>query len=158
MRKLIFVLMVAGLFFSACMAGGQGSARQPTKPPPPLKPEVDFARDTFMQLVKGDPAVEDMLDWETLRSFNSDAGSAYSLMPGEAAKAAFRKSFIQGFSEPYRSSGDIPYWLKGISNWRIESKEATKAIVIADHPSGKTLEFTVLLKDGRQKLSSITGR
>ena len=152
------MLTVSVLFFSACMAGCGGSTRQSTNPPPPLKPDVDFARETLLLLVKGDPTVEEMIDWETLKTFKTDAGSAYSSMPGETAKAAFRKSYIQGFSAPYRSSGEIPDWLNGPSNWRIESKEGSRTIVTADHPLGKTLEIIILLKDGRQKLSAINGR
>jgi hypothetical protein len=158
MRKILFLLTAAVLLFSACMAPRRGSTSQSTGPAAPLKPDVDFARDTLLLLVKGDPTVEEMIDWETLKTFETDAGSTYSYMPGESAKAAFRKSFIQGFSSPYRSSGEIPDWLSRLSNWRVEAKEASRTIVIADHPFGKTLVIVIVLKDGRQKLSSINGR
>ncbi|HXD31615.1 MAG TPA: hypothetical protein VN643_10885 [Pyrinomonadaceae bacterium] len=158
MKKSIIALTVSVLFLAACMPGCGGSTRQPAKPPPPLKPDIEFARDTFLRLVKGDPAVEDMIDWETLKVFNSDPGSTYSYMPGESARAAFRKSFIQGFSQPFRNSGELPGWLTTEGRWRIESKELSKTTVVADYPAGKVLVLTISLKDGWQKLSSITGR
>jgi hypothetical protein len=155
MRKTIFVLTVAVLFLSACGAGRGGSAHQSTEPPPPLKPDVDFAREAIVLLAKGDPRVEEMIDWETFKTFGNDVGSAYSYMPGETAKAAFRKSFIASYSKPFVNSGET---MEGLRNWEVESKDTTKAIVTASHSPGKTLVFTILLKDGRQKLSEFTGK
>jgi hypothetical protein len=155
MKKTILLLVVSCLFLAACGAGRGGSARQSTKPPPPLKPETDFAREAIVLLTKGDPAVEEMIDWETFKVFDTDVGSKYWYMPGEAAKASFRKSFIESFASSFRNSGQS---MEVLRNWRIESKENAKTIVNADHPNGKTFVFTVLLKDGWQKLSGLSGK
>ena len=104
MKKTILILIVLSLFLTACGAGGK-SARQSTKPPPPLKPETDFARDAIVLLTKGDLAVDDMIDWETFKVFDTDVGSKYWYMPGEAAKESFRKSFIESFASSFKNSG-----------------------------------------------------
>ena len=155
MKKTVLLLIVSCFFLSACGLGGKGSARQSTKPPPPLKPETDFARDAIVLLTKGDLAVDDMIDWETFKVFDTDVGSKYWYMPGEDAKASFRKSFIESFASSFRNSGQS---MEVLRNWKIESKDGTKTTVTADHPNGKTLVFTVLLKDGWQKLSSMSGK
>jgi hypothetical protein len=153
MRKIILVLAVSVLCFSACRAGGEGSTRQSTQPPPPLKPETDFAREAIVLLVKGDPRVEEMIDWETFKTFGDDVGSKYWYIPGENGKAAFRKSFIGGYSAAFRERGET---MEGLSNWRVQSKEESRTVVAADYSPSMTLVFTISLKDGRQKLSEIS--
>jgi hypothetical protein len=154
MKKNALVLIVCCLFLSACGLGG-GSTRKSTKPPPPLKAETDFARDAIVLLTKGDVAVEDMIDWETFKVFDTDVGSKYWYMPGDAAKESFRKSFIESFASSFKNSGQS---MEVLRNWKVESKDGNKTTVTADHPNGKTLVFTVLLKDGWQKLSSLSGK
>lgn len=154
MKKTILLLIVSCFFLAACGTGG-GSARQSNKPPPPLKPETDFARDAIVLLTKGDQAVDDMIDWETFKVFDTDVGSKYWYMPGESAKASFRKSFIESFASSFKNSGQS---MEVLRDWKIESKDGSKTTVTAYHPNGKTLVFTVLLKDGWQKLSSVGGK
>lgn len=155
MRKTNFLLTVSVLFLSACGATGGGSTRQSTQPPPPLKPDIDFAREAVVLLAKGDPRVEEMIDWETFKTFGNDVGSTYSWMPGESGKAAFRKSFIESYSLPFRNAGET---MEGLRSWEVESKDESRTIVTASHSPGKTMVFTIVLKDGRQKLSEFTGK
>jgi hypothetical protein len=155
MRKTIFALTLSVFFLSACGAAGGGSTRKPLGPPPPLKPDIEFAQEAVVLLVKGDPRVEEMIDWETFKTFGKDVGSTYSYMPGESAKAAFRKSFIESYSSPFRNSGET---MEGLRSWEVESKDESRTIVTASHSPGKTLVFTIVIKDGRQKLSEFTGK
>lgn len=155
MRKIILVLAISALCFSACGAGGEGGTHQAKQPPPPRKPDTDFAREAIVLLVKGDPRVEEMIDWETFKTFGDDVGSKYWYMPGESAKAAFRQSFIGGYSAAFRDRGET---MEGLSNWRVQSKEELRTVVTADYSPNMTLVFTILLKDGRQKLSEVNGR
>jgi hypothetical protein len=154
MKKTTLILIVACLFLTACGIGS-GTARKATKPPPPIKAETDFAREAIVLLTKGDPAVEDMIDWETFKVFDTDVGSKYWYMPGESAKASFRKSFIESFASSFRNSGQS---MEVLRNWRVESTQGATTTVNADHPNGKTFVFTVLLKDGWQKLSGLSGK
>ena len=155
MKKTILLLTVSVLLFSACGAGGGGTARQPAGPPPPIKDDIDFARDAIVLLAKGDPRVEDMIDWETFKTFGKDVGTTYSYMPGESGKSSFRKSFIDGFSKAFREKGET---MEGLRDWKMESKDGNKTIVTASYSPGKTMVFTILLKDGRQKLSDFSGK
>jgi hypothetical protein len=152
MKKTVLVLIVSWFFLSAC---GHGGSARSNKTPPPLKPETDFARDAIVLLTKGDQAVDDMIDWETFKVFDTDVGSKYWYMPGESAKASFRKSFIESFASSFKNSGQS---MEVLRNWKVESKAGQTTTVTADHPNGKTLVFTVLLKDGWQKLSGIGGK
>lgn len=93
-----------------------------------------------------------MIDWETFKTFGEDVGSKYWYMPGESGKAAFRQSFIAGYSAAFREKGET---MEGLSNWRVQSKEESRTVVTADYSPSLTLVFTVLLKDGRQKLSEV---
>ncbi len=127
--------------------GGQKPARTG-----PAKSDVDFARDVFKMMADGDLAAADMIDWEHLNVAGMDAGASYRALSGDAGRENFRKSFINGYSTSFKSSGGNA---DAVTNWREQSKEGDKTIVAATGPNPGTLLITVTHTDGLQYVSAL---
>lgn len=99
-------------------------------------PEVRVCRRIFTGLVKGEPAVRGLIDWEHLRALGADVGAAYTAQLANAEERqgyeeAFIKSFANGFRQAQASA-------KGFTNWRVQPDGS----VAADYRAkGKTLIF-----------------
>ncbi|HEX7175197.1 MAG TPA: hypothetical protein VF240_07930 [Pyrinomonadaceae bacterium] len=160
LRATLLVLLLTVVLHAAACGGrktGEGTtpaASAPTADAPALS-DVEFAKDVFRRMAEGDPAVEPMLDWETLRMPGGDVAAEYNEIPGEANRAEFRKNFLKGFSTSFKASGGSA---ESAKNWREESKDGDRTQVATDSPTGNTLVFTVVRKDGRQKISELVAR
>ena len=84
-----------------------------------------------------------------------DVASEYNDLPDEENRAEFRRNFLKGFSTSFKASGASA---ASASNWREESKGDCGTQVATDSPAGNTLVFTVVRKDGRQKISELVAR
>lgn len=159
---LLVLLLIACLQPAACggRKTGEGTTARPTPagttaPNAPALSDVEFAKDVFRRMAEGDPAVEPMLDWETLRMPGGDVASEYNEIPDEENRAEFRREFIKGFATSFKAAGGDA---GSATNWREESKDDGGTQVATDSPTGNTLVFTVVRKDGRQKLSELVAR
>ena len=155
---LVFVL-VACVQAAACGGKKTGEGATNASAPPAADvaalSDVEFARDVFRRLAEGDPAVEPMLDWDTLKMPGGDVATEYDKLEDEEDRAEFRTGFIKGFARSFKASGGSA---ESALNWREESKEDGRTQVAADSQTGNTLVFTVVRKDGRQKLSELVAR
>lgn len=115
-------------------------------------PDIAFTRQVFAGLVNGRQAVQEAIDWPTLKAVGSDVGADYSRFPTESQRQYFRKSFIINFSLSFQNTGGE---LKSFTNWHIYSKDNTKTVVACLALSNKTLLFTISKKYGKRKLVSI---
>ncbi|MHB8579040.1 MAG: FISUMP domain-containing protein, partial [Ignavibacteriaceae bacterium] len=66
---------------------------------------INFAKDTFSELVNGNISVEDKIDWSSFVGNNINVGEFYSALPNETERNGFRKSFISSYSSSFKSSG-----------------------------------------------------
>ena len=146
MRQSIWILIfICGFLFVGCKA-------KQTKRTGPPKTDVDFAKEAFKLLSDGDMAAADMVDWENLNVAGMNAGASYKPLSSESAREGFRKSFIEGYSRSFKSSGgnaDV------LGNWREQSKNGSQTVVAADAPNGNSILITVSHPDGEQKVSAL---
>ncbi|MDQ3818494.1 MAG: hypothetical protein M3362_12575 [Acidobacteriota bacterium] len=153
MRKSILILLcVCGLFFTGCKGTGTKSTTAASGPP---KSDVDFAKDTLQLMADGSDDAADRIDWENFKTMGLDVGEQYKKTDDESARDNFRKSFIRGFSNSFKSSGGN---LSTAAKWREESKDANSTVVAVDSPNGKTLLLTVTHTDGQQKISAMNAK
>lgn len=115
------------------------------------KGDVSFAKNTFGALVRGDSAVADQIDWETLNSLGIPVGQQYVSFENEVDRTNFRKGFITQFSASFRESGGS---MDSFGDWRVTSHDETHTEVAADSANG-TLKLTVSERDGMERLSAI---
>lgn len=147
MKQLTLMLIViCGFMLVGCKLNKK-SAR--TGPP---KSDVDFAKEAFRLMAEGDAAASDVIDWEHLSVAGVDAGATYRAMSNETARENFRQSFLRSYSSSFKASGGS---VDAATNWREESKDSSKTVVIADGTNGKKLLITVVRADGEQKVSAI---
>lgn len=118
----------------------------------PQKSDVDFAKEAFRLMAEGDAAAADVIDWEHLSVAGVDAGTTYRAMSNETSRENFRQSFLRSYSSSFKASGGS---VDAAINWREESKDSAKTVVLADGTSGKKLLITVVHVDGDQKVSAI---
>ena len=114
--------------------------------------DVEFAKSAIGLLAKGDLSVEEMIDWNNFQAMGFNVGTSYSAMPNDTAKASFRKSFISSFSASFQKTGATA---ESLSNWRVLSQDSSKTIVVADTIKKTTFSFTVVKRDGKQKISAM---
>ena len=114
--------------------------------------DTEFAKAQFASLTEGEATAENALDWENFKSSGVDVGKIYAGMKSEPEKAAFRKSFVEGFSKSFKSSGATA---GDVSNWRVESESPAQTTVIGDATSGKKIVITVVKNGGEQKMSAM---
>ena len=158
-RRAALLSLALAVCLQAAACGGRktGEGTTPAAAPAadaPALSDVEFAKDVFRRMAEGDPAVEPMLDWETLRMPGGDVAAEYNEIAGEDDRAEFRRNFIKGFSTSFKAAGGSA---ESGKNWREESKEGDRTMVATDSPTN-TLVFTVVHKDGRQKLSELVAR
>lgn len=115
------------------------------------KGDVSFAKSTFESLVRGDSAVAEKIDWETLTSLGISVGGQYVAFKEELDRTNFRKGFITQFSASFRESGAS---VASFTNWRVVTHDKTHTEVAADSTSGQ-LHLTVSERDGIERLSAI---
>jgi hypothetical protein len=146
MRQALSILLVICAFvFMGCK--GKKAAR--TGPP---KTDVEFARDVFQLMAQGDPAAGDLIDFDHLSVAGIDVGTQYRTLTTDGARENFRSAFIRGYANSFKSYGGSADVL---ANWREQSKDATKTVVIADGPNKRSLLITVTRIDGQQYVSAL---
>lgn len=166
LRATLLALVLTACLQMAAACGGRKSGEGTAVGPTPAATaataadasalsDVEFAKDVFRRMAEGDPAVEPMLDWETLRMPGGDVAAEYDELEGEADRAEFRRNFLKGFSTSFKAAGGDA---ESGKNWREESKDGDLTLVATDSPVGNTLVFKVVRKDGRQKLSELVAR
>jgi hypothetical protein len=128
-----------------------GSSKKPVRTGP-VKSDVDFAREVFNLMAEGNIAAAEMIDWEHLNVAGMDAGATYRVLGSDAAKENFRKSFINGYSTSFKSSGGN---VDAVKSWREQSKDSSKTIVAANGPNAGTLLITITYIDGQQYVSAL---
>jgi len=152
MRKSILILIcICGLLFTGCKGTKQstGAAGEPPKS------DVDFAKQAFQLLANGSDDAADMIDWENFKTMGLDVGEQYKKVDSDSSRDNFRKSFIRGFSNSFKSSGGS---VSTATNWREQSKDGSTTVVALDAPNGKTLLITVTHPDGQQKVSALDAK
>lgn len=112
---------------------------------------LNFARETFTSLVKGESSVKPKIDWETLTSQGTNVGASYNLLPTEAEKQQFQTSFVTSFSSSFRDSGGS---VDKFTNWRVTFSDSLRTEIAADSPGG-VLRLTVAERDSTNRISSI---
>lgn len=145
--------LVGYLCFMAVLAScgsnqNQSSAPVGTKP----KTDLEFAKTAFTVLANGDTAADSVLDWEHFNSGGINVGMKYNTMADDAAKAGFRKGFINSFSNAFKGTGARA---ESLTNWRVKSQDATQTVMAADTPAHKTLLITISKPGGQQKIAAI---
>ena len=130
---------------------GVGSPRRPAS----TNDALEFARKAFEMLSRGDPAVEEMIDWDHLKIEGKDFGAMLTQVAASTQKdlSTFRKEFIANFGSYYKGSGDGP-----LNKWQIDSRNAEDTIVAASSAKGEVILFTVSVKAGRQVISALNSR
>ena len=152
MRKSILILLcICGLLFTGCNKG----TKQSTTAGGPPKSDVDFAKETLQLLADGSDEAADRIDWENFKTMGLDVGEQYKKADSESVRDNFRKSFIRGFSNSFKSSGGN---ISTATGWREQSKDASSTVVALDAPNGKTLLITVTHPDGQQKVSALDAK
>lgn len=146
--RLMFCLCLLAVLSSCSHSGSAGSSSTSGV----VKTDVDFAKDVFTSLANGDTAVENLIDWETFTSLGINVASQYNAQPNEAAKGGFRTGFITSFSKSFQATGARA---ESLTNWRVQSQDATKTVVAADTPKGAVLLITVGKRDGQQKVTEL---
>ena len=151
MRKSILILLcICGLLFMGCKG-----TKQSTSAGGPQKSDVDFAKQTFQLLADGSDDAADMIDWENFKTMGLDVGEQYKKVDNDSSRDNFRKSFIKGFSNSFKSSGGN---ISTATNWREQSKDANATVVAVDSPNGKTLLITVTHPNGQQMVSGLDAK
>ncbi len=118
-------------------------------------PAATFGQIAFTSLCHDEPAAESYLDWESLKTSGTDVGTFYLVMPGNEAKASFRKSFIKSFAKSFGEKGATA---ESLTNWHTESQTATQATVVAIAPNGRSLVLTLSKRDGFWRISTLDFR
>jgi hypothetical protein len=113
------------------------------------KADMSFAKNTFEALAKGDSAVKEKIDWDTLNSMGQNVGAAYVQLPSETEKVNFQNAFVTQFSSSFRESGGSP---DKFENWRVSFHDDLKTEVAADSGGG-TVTITVTERDGKERVS-----
>lgn len=151
-------LLVVGCLALVGLAGCGGNKVQSGEagalPANPVS-DIEFAKANFVSLTEGESAVESSLDWDNFQSSGVNVGEIYAKMPDETQKAAFRASFIQGFSKSFKDTGAQA---SDVSNWRVESETPDKTVVVGTIANGKTIAVTVSKSGGAQKMSRLEVR
>jgi hypothetical protein len=115
------------------------------------KADMSFAKNTFESLAKGDSAVKEKIDWDTLTSMGQNVGAAYVQLPSETEKVNFQNAFITQFSNAFREAGGSP---DKFENWRVSYHDDFKTEVAADSGGG-TVTITVTERDGKERVSGL---
>jgi hypothetical protein len=113
--------------------------------------DTSFARATFLELVRGDTAVQSRIDWPTFVAMGHNVGADYLLIQSETEKQNFRNAFVTQFSSSFRESGGSA---DNFTDWRITFHDSLRTEVAADSPGG-TLKITVSQRDSTDRVSSI---
>lgn len=119
----------------------------------PPNADIQFAERGFQALARGDSITEEMIDWERFQVIGDNVGIVYVMMPNEAAKASFRKSFLAQFSASFQNSGASADSLK---NWRVKGQDSARTVIAADTQDNRVLLVTVSKRDGKQKLAALS--
>jgi hypothetical protein len=148
-KSSLILIVMCGLLLGGCGKGGGASEPRYAGP---AKNDVDFAKDAFHLLGEGDQSVEGMIDWEQMNMVGvADVGSMYRPINGESGRRAFRKSFIAGYSKSFKGGGGTT---ANLTNWREQSRDASRTVVAADGHEGKMILITVAHADGQQKVTA----
>jgi hypothetical protein len=113
--------------------------------------DTGFARNTFEALARGDSKVADEIDWPVLTALGQNVGAIYTAQETPEKKGDFIEGFITQFATSFRESGGS---VDGITNWRVQSHDRQRTVVVADAPKG-SLRMTVSERDGEERVSSI---
>jgi hypothetical protein len=107
LRRAALLSLLLAVCLQAAACGGRKTGEGTTAGPTPAATaaadvsalsDLEFARDVFRRMAEGDPAVEPMLDWETLTMPGGDVASEYNELGNEDDRAEFRRNFLKGFS------------------------------------------------------------
>ncbi len=115
------------------------------------KGDVNFAKDAFESLARGDTASIEKIDWEMLESMGEAVGTEYSQLPSETQKRNFEKNYVTQFASGFQRSGGSP---GQFSNWRVSYHDDIKTEVAADS-NGGTVTITVTERDGKERISGL---
>jgi len=115
------------------------------------KNDIDFCRDVFAGLIKGDYSVQQYIDWNNFKGLDTDIGATYSQLPNDKEKEAYRRAFIKGVSVGFQRGG---VGLDKFTHWRVYNKAKDKVIIATDF-SKKVLLFEVPKGVGGRRLTSV---
>lgn len=115
------------------------------------KGDVNFAKDAFESLARGDTAAIEKIDWEMLDSMGDNVGAKYSQFPSETQKRNFEKAYVTQFASEFQAAGGTP---SQFTNWRVSYHDDIKTEVAADS-NGGTVTITVTERDGKERISGL---
>jgi len=113
--------------------------------------DTSFARKAFLELARGDTAVQSKIDWPTFVAMGQNVGAAYILLASDTEKQNFRNAFVTQFSTNFRESGGS---VDNFTDWRVTFHDSLRTEVAADSPGG-VLKITVSQRDSADHVSSI---
>lgn len=118
------------------------------------KNDIDFCRDVFAGLIKGDYSVQQYIDWNNFKGLDTDVGTTYFQLPNEKERTAYRKAFIKGVSMGFQN-GRVG--LDKFTHWRVYNKAKDKVIIATDF-SKKVLLFEISKGAAGRTLTSLQWR
>lgn len=136
--RTLTVLAAAPFIFSSCKSADASG-------------DVTFGRSTFESLTRGDAAVKNDIDWETLNSLGVNVGASYTVIASETEREQFKDSFITQFASSFRDSGGS---YEAFTNWRVTAHTGDRTEVSADSPNG-VLRVTVTERDNLERVSKL---
>lgn len=113
--------------------------------------DTSFARKAFLELARGDTAVQSKIDWPTFVAMGQNVGAAYTALESETEKQNFRNAFVTQFSTNFRESGGS---VDNYTDWRVTFHDSLRTEVAADSPGG-VLKITVSQRDSADWISSL---
>lgn len=113
--------------------------------------DTSFARKAFLELARGDSAVQSKIDWPTFVAMGQNVGSAYVLLQSETEKQNFQNAFVTQFSTNFRESGGS---VDNFTDWRVTFHDSLRTEVAADSPGG-ILKITVSQRNSTDYVSAI---
>lgn len=134
----VICVVIATAFFVSC-SGEKSSA------------DFSFAKRAFESLARGDAAVSEDIDWETLNSLGNPVGAQYIALETIEDRENFKKGFITQFSAAFRDSGGS---IDDFTNWRVTRNTENITEVTADSAKG-ALVVTVSERDAKRRLSAL---
>lgn len=114
--------------------------------------DLEWAQTAFKAMANGDASAEQHIDWDRFQSVGVNVGTQYAALPDETQKAAFRKSFLASFSSSFRATGASA---DSLSNWRVQSQDASQTIVAADTLKKTVFLITISHPGGTRKVTAL---
>ena len=112
--------------------------------------EIDFCRQTFSFLIKGNWLVEQRIDWSNFQAMGTEVGKEYLSATNDKDRKAYKLAFLKGVSMSFQR---LRGHLADFVNWRVLVRGPEKLIVCADQ--GKLKKTIYLTFSGTKQLKLV---